>query len=120
MRRTEAEMERIYGPWAYRAWGYGLPCIVVGCTTRDYRPGTTKRMDCCHVTNGGMGRKATWMGQTFFACWRHHDEADHVLGKQTFATTYQLAVDGVHVADLREAGRVTLERFGAWERALIH
>lgn len=110
MSRSAAETERIYGPWEYRAWGYGLACLVVGCKTRDCRPGGTHWMECCHSTNGGMQRKADWMGNTFFACWRHHDESGQV-GVLTFAKRHVLAVQGVVVSSLKEAARVTLERY---------
>ena len=58
MSRTPEEFARIYGTEEYRAWGYALPCLVEGCETRDRRPGTGRRMECCHTTTGGMGRKA--------------------------------------------------------------
>lgn len=115
-RRSPEESERIYGPWRYRAWGYGQPCVVVGCETRDRRPGSVHVIECCHARTGGMGRKSDWNGNTFFACWRHHDES--AQGVETFARTHQLAVADLRVGSLEEAARVTLRAFNAWEGGL--
>lgn len=115
-RLSKLEQERKYGPWAYRAWGYGLPCVVVGCTTTDRRPGAVKIMECCHSRTGGMARKARWQGNTFFACWRHHDESGR--GVRTFEERYELAVNGVRVQTLHEAAGETLRQWFAREDGL--
>lgn len=108
--RGKLERERIYGPWSYRAWGYGLGCVVVGCETRDRRPGSVQGMEECHVRTGGTGRKATWRFNTFFACWRHHSEQGN-CGIHTFAERYELAVDGEEAQTLSEAAELTTKLY---------
>ena len=110
----------VYGPWSYLAWGYGLPCVVVGCETRDRRPGSLKVIECCHVHTKGMGGKVRtpiWKRNTFFACWRHHDE-QHKCGIFTFAERYELHVSGVLVPSLSAAAAETYHQYRNWEGAL--
>lgn len=105
--------ERVYGPWSYRAWGYGGSCVVVGCETRDRRPGSTAVLECCHVgkgPTGGMSRKGEWKNNTFFACWRHHLEQGNT-GVHTFAERHDLAVNGVLVETLQEAAEETTKQY---------
>jgi hypothetical protein len=112
--RDESEFKRIYGGWDRLAWGYGQPCLIVGCDTRDRRPGSVQPIECAHTENGGMGRKAD-SDRTVFVCWRHHDELDR--GKKSFDLKYahRMKVDGVKVHGVREAAEET-ER--AWRRHL--
>lgn len=113
--------ERVYGPWAYRAWGYGLPCLVRGCETRDRRPDAVKVIECVHVTTAGFGRKSEWR-DTVFMCWRHHDEL-HIGGIRTFERGHQLRVDAgllgqYDVGTLAEAAQVTQYFYGIREEGL--
>ena len=104
MARSKSETIRIYGPWSFRAWGYGLRCLVVGCETTDYRPGRVKLIEQCHTTNGGTGRKAGWQN-TCFMCWRHHDESHR--GVRTFEEGNRLRIGEVDVATLKDAAIAT-------------
>ncbi len=103
------EHERKYGPPGYTEWGWRLPCIVVGCKTTRWRPGTQKVIECCHLGNEGLSRKSHWT-RTFFACWVHHDES--YSGRERFEARYALRVaptfdDYIDVATLEEAVAVT-------------
>ncbi len=115
--RTLEESVRIYGPPSYRAWGYRLPCVTVGCETTDYRPGSGKVIECCHATTDGIALKATWKGCTFFGCWRCHDEQGQG-GIETFARNHDLAVNGVRVFDLVHAASETLKQFMNYDGGL--
>lgn len=114
--RSAAEFARIYGPADYRAWGYRQPCVVVGCETVEPRP-EGRVIEACHTTNGGRSRKADWEGQTYFGCWKHHDEAGND-GVDTFASRHRLEVCGVRVRSLTQAGLVTLAKFKEYRDGL--
>lgn len=101
--------ERVYGPWGRLAWGHGLPCVVVGCETRDRRPYRANMIECAHVGPAGtkgIGYKSSYVW-TVFMCWRHHDLLDQSLGRRLFAKRFKLAVNGVPVDDLTEAAAET-------------
>lgn len=84
-----------------------------GCGTTDYRPGTSKVIECCHITVGGTSRKADY-DQTVFACWRHHDMmGGHGSQKrQQFERDHVFVVGGQRVETLDEAAGLTEE---AWQ-----
>lgn len=119
----EEVAERVYGPWSFRAWGYGQPCIVEGCETTDRRPGGLNVIEQWHVSrrDGGMGRKGSWR-ETVFGCWRHHDESHR--GQETFEDTHRgklrvyVLFEPIHVGTLREAANVTQEAYRLWEAGL--
>ena len=116
-RRSLYEDLRIYGPPEYRAWGYRLACVKVGCTTTAGPPGRRRVIECCHTETDGTGRKADWRGKTFFACWRcHREQGDH--GLWTFARRHPLAVDGHPVPSLYGAARLALKLFLLYDGGL--
>lgn len=102
--------ERAYGSWARLAWGYGIGCAVVGCSTRDARPGKTHPIECAHVDKagggGGVGRKSHY-SRTLFLCWRHHDVLDREIGPRLFSERFVLEVAGVRVPDVHAAATET-------------
>ena len=100
--KRKAEWERAYHSHERLEWGYALGCLVVGCETTDTRP-YGNLMECAHTRTGGMGRKAD-AKYTVFVCWR-----DHLHGVNRLHETYELAVNGVPVANAKE-GAIETER----------
>lgn len=88
MTRTKAEMERIYGPPAYRKFLNDLGCFICRATP----------IEIAHVTSGGVGRKADYT-HTVGLCGPHHRE-QHQRGTKSFERRYGVSL--THLAGLTQ------------------